>query len=115
MLKFTSLFGLVLLTVSSAFAFCGDDGNLDDWTCPFLTVTAVTSLLPYAAGEPSSQNRIAYVNVVRDDAAEFVAAGGAEAASAALQDVIDQVREKDVNARQMSDLAIAKLVATDFN
>lgn len=116
MKKLTALTGLLLLTATSAFASCGDDGTLNGNDCVLLSST-LTTMAPLIAptASTSEQSRIEYVGAVREDAAEFVAADGKAPADALLAGVMNQVREKSPEAAQLTDLNLAKLIESDFN
>ena len=114
----TLVVAMSLLTASSAFAElqCGENGDMSPW-CAILLVstspyTTVANLVGSTSAPSIDQNREAYVNLVREDAAEFVAADGTSVAGAFLQDAIKSIRQKSTATTQMSDLEIAKLVAT---
>lgn len=116
MTKITALIGLVLLTATSAYASCGDDGTLQGNDC-LLLLSLLTTLAPTIApsGTTAQQSRVEYVGIVREDAAEFVGADGKATADAMLLDVMEQVREKAPATAQLSDLNLAKLIESDFN
>ena len=109
---------MTLLASASAHAECSmdsDEGN--GFACSILFSSLMTSIAPTVAPSSSSvaENRETYVNVVREDAAEFIATNGQGVASALLKDVMNQMREKTSASNQVTDLQIAKLVAADFN
>lgn len=116
MTKIVALTGLLLLTATSAFAGCGDDGTLNGNDCLLLSST-LTTMAPLIAPTASSseQSRLEYVGNVREDAAEFVAADGKAPADAMLANAMTQIRAKAPEAAQMSDLNLAKLIEADFN
>jgi len=116
MSKMTALLGLVLLIATQAFAgeghWCDGDNRIQ---CYIITSGLITIAPTIAPSSTTEQSRVEYVNMVREDAAQYVAADGHEAAGAMLQNVLDQVREKSTLASQMTDLSLAKLIESDFN
>lgn len=121
-IAFALLFiALSALAASSSFADlqCGENGDMSPWCAILLVstspITTVVNLVGTTSAPTVNENRQAYVALVREDAAAYVAANGTEAAGAFLQDAMKTIRENSSEARTMNDLEIAKLVVSRLN
>ena len=117
MAKIAALTGILLLTATTALADCSvwnNHGQNTDGDCILLTSSLVTIAPTLAPSSSVRQDRVVYVGMVREDAAEFVGADGQEVAGAMLQSVMDQVREKAPVAAEMSDLELAKFIEANY-
>lgn len=118
MTKITALTGLLLLAATAAFADCNvwnNHGQNTDADCFLLTSSLVTIAPTIVPSASVQQNRVVYVGMVREDAAEFVGSNAQEELGIMLLDVMNQVREKAPVAAQMSDLDLAKFIEANFN
>lgn len=107
---------VLAIPASQAFNICGGESDLDSFLCAGLLVTLSPVASTFGALDmSSSDDRVVYVNQVREDSAEFVGADGLEAPSALLADAIQQVRQKDAQAVKLSDLQIAEMIVSAPN
>jgi uncharacterized protein (TIGR02448 family) len=113
---------LVIALTGSAFASGGPCGDNDDSDGPsgmcvlLLSTGPLGTSIAMSAAMSDNDGREAYVGQVRDDAAEYVGAGGSIAPSALLKNAMDSLREKTSKTVGMTDLEIAKaLISSKTN
>ena|SRR6185437_7583353 len=90
-------------------AFGGEGSNSPLCLPLMISTLPISPFISTTEGE-SANDRAVYVQEVRDDAADYVAAGGQHAASALLQDAMNAIRVKYPQAHALSDLQIAKVL-----
>ena len=106
MKKFILVFGFIFLAAAAHAEECSN-GALEWINCASLSTAYIT-----LSNLGAFQNKAAYMAQLKDDAADYVAAGADAIDGAVLKEAIDGVRAHVASAKELSDREIAVLILT---